>query len=632
MGIVDEDIARVRQATDIVAVITGRVQLRKVGQRWVGVCPFHSEKSPSFSVNAAEGLYHCFGCKASGDAITFVRETEHLDFAGAVEFLAHKAGIQLRYTDSSESESRKKSKAMLDLMERATEFYHEQLLTSPGAGPARSYLRGRGFDREMVDHYRLGWAPDTWDALCRALRIDGAKAESIGLGFTNRVGRTQDFFRARVLFPIADDQGRTVAFGGRKLPGAEGAKYQNSRENQLYHKSRTLYGLHWAKAGIVRDGSVVICEGYTDVIGMHTAGIERAVATCGTALTEEHLKVLKKYTDKIVLAYDADQAGQTAAERIFAWERSLGLELSVVDLPEGSDPGEMAASDPEGLAERVEHARPFLAFRVDRALANAELDSPERRLRSARAAAELVNEHPDAAVRRAFLDEIATRTRTEAADLAGVRAAPSGDRSRGDSSRRDHGPGERSPGPDFDQARPVQRPARRPTRPVPPRELEAIAVALEDPDLLGWYPDFLMRHPTSAEAIRAMIGGGALSEMVERAESPEAAAVLTHVAAGNLVPGDAFGMVREGDLPDPEELHQELILAAAQVELERLTKRASFSDGEQDFEGAAEVALWTTTWVQRLRHSIAEQDRVGARDAADTLLAWLRDLSAPAAG
>ena len=246
-----------------------------------------------------------------------------------------------------------KRKGLLSKVEEAVDFYHERLKTSPDASAARSYLRGRGFDTDEVERYRIGWAPDGWDVLCKALRLDGETATATGLGFTNKAGRLQDFFRARVLFPIFDPEGHAVGFGGRIMPGEEGAKYKNSRESDLYHKSRLLYGLNWARQDAVRSGRVVICEGYTDVIGFRRAGVTEAVATCGTSLTEEHLKLLSRYVDKVVLAFDADSAGQAAAERIYAWEKDFDLAVEVVRLPEGSDPDELSRTDPDALAAAV---------------------------------------------------------------------------------------------------------------------------------------------------------------------------------------------------------------------------------------------------------------------------------------
>ncbi len=411
MGILDEDVVRVRQSSDIVAVISGHTQLRKVGSRYSGLCPFHNEKTPSFSVNAQEGLYYCFGCRASGDVITFVRQMEHTDFVGAVEWLAARANIELRYTERDEGESRRRKSKLFDLMERAVDWYHDQLRTSPGAAKARGYLRSRGFDGELVEQFKVGWAPDSWDDLARHLRAPTDMLTDCGLGFVNRRNRVQDFFRARILFPIYDDQGRPVAFGGRKLPDAEGPKYQNSRENVLYDKSSVLYALNWAKADIVREGAAIVCEGYTDVIGFHRAGLPRAVATCGTALTEDHLRTLKRFTNRIVLAYDADEAGQAAAERVYAWEQKFDLQVSVLALPPGTDPDELAQSDPEALATAVGEARPFLGFRVDRVLRGSDLGSPESRARAAGDALAVIREHPDPLVRDQYLMTVSDATR-----------------------------------------------------------------------------------------------------------------------------------------------------------------------------------------------------------------------------
>jgi DNA primase len=417
MGILDEDVVKVRESSDIVAVVGQHTQLRRVGQRWTGLCPFHTEKSPSFSVNATDGLYYCFGCRVSGDVITFVREMEHLDFVGAVEWLANKAGITLRYTERNESESRKRLARLYDVMERAVDWYHERLLAAPDAGVARGYLRSRGFDKDVVEQFRVGWAPDGWDELVNALKVPTDVLEDCGLGFVNRRNRRQDFFRARVLFPIFDDRGRPVAFGGRKLPQADGPKYQNSREGVLYNKSGTLYALNWAKADIVSSGEAIVCEGYTDVIGFFGAGMPRAVATCGTALTEHHIKLLKRFTNRVVLAYDADEAGQAAAERVYEWEQRHEMEIAVLALPPGADPDELARSDPEALREAVRAAKAFLGFRVDRVLSAANLQTPEGRARAASAALDVVAEHPSPLVRDQYVMQIGDATRFEAEQL-----------------------------------------------------------------------------------------------------------------------------------------------------------------------------------------------------------------------
>ena len=357
VGIPDEDVAQVRAQTDIVALIGEHAALKRVGRRWTGLCPFHTEKTPSFSVNAEEGFYYCFGCQASGDAITFVREMDHLDFVDAVRLLADRAGVAL-HEDAELGKDRKRRVELLDAMERAVVWYHERLLRAPDAGPARDYLRSRGYDGDVVRRFRLGWAPDDWDALSRALKLSERILTDSGLGFVNKRGRAQDAFRARVLFPICDPSGRPVALGGRVLPPRAGEllperaepKYKNSQESAIYSKRRTLYALNWAKQDVIARGEVVVCEGYTDVIGFFQAGVPRAVATCGTALAEEHFTLLRNFGRRIVLAYDADSAGQKATSRVYEWERKHEVDVVVATFPGGSDPGELARTDPEALA------------------------------------------------------------------------------------------------------------------------------------------------------------------------------------------------------------------------------------------------------------------------------------------
>ncbi|HUG37458.1 MAG TPA: DNA primase, partial [Candidatus Limnocylindrales bacterium] len=395
MGILDEDIQRVREATDMVALVTEHLQLKRVGRRWTGLCPFHTEKSPSFSVNAEEGLYYCFGCGAKGDAITFVREIEHLDFAGAVERLAGRAGITLRYTSKGEGEGRSRKAKLVEAMEAAVAWYHERLLSSPDAAEARKYLRGRGLDGEVVRRYHIGWAPDDWDQLVRGVGIGFDRLEAVNLAILNRRNRRQDVFRNRILFPIFDSQGDPVAFGGRVLPGGEGPKYRNSSETPIYAKSKVLYGLNWAKGGIVEADEAIVCEGYTDVIGMAQVDLGRAVAPCGTALTEDHVRLLTRFGKRIVLAFDADAAGDNAAARFYEWERKDEVDVRVAALPPGQDPGDLAQHDPDALRAAVEGSLPVLRFRFDRALAGADVATPEGKARAADRALPVIAEHPD---------------------------------------------------------------------------------------------------------------------------------------------------------------------------------------------------------------------------------------------
>lgn len=427
MAIAEDDIQRVRAAVMLSDLVTTHTQLRRSGRSQIGLCPFHSERTGSFSVNDETGRYMCFGCGAKGDVFTFVQQTQHLDFIGSVEFLAAKAGIELRYTSGPDTGQRKHRKELLELMERAVDWYHRNLLESPDARAARDYLRSRGLSGDVARHFRIGWAPDDWEVLYRSLGAPAAHMKELGLAFENKRGRMQDFFRARIMFPIFDENNNAVAFGGRILPGVEDqAKYKNSTETPVYTKSRTLYGLNWAKGDAIKADRLVVCEGYTDVIGFHRSGVTTAVATCGTALTEEHVKLMKRYARNVVLAFDADNAGQGAAEKFYEWEKKYDVTVFVAQFPEGKDPGDLANSDPASLQLAVDQAMPFLGFRLKRLYASNPSRTPEARARVAETAMSMVNEHPDVNVRRLYAGEVAVATGIPSGEL--MRIAEQGGR------------------------------------------------------------------------------------------------------------------------------------------------------------------------------------------------------------
>jgi DNA primase len=571
VGIVDEDVARVREAADLAALVGQYTQLKRVGRRLVGVCPFHADRTPSFTINPEMGVYLCFGCQAKGDAITFVRETEHLDFVGAVEWLAAKTGITLRYTDEREGEGRRRRARLVDAMAKAVDWYHERLLTGPDAGVARSYLRSRGLDGEAVRAYQIGWAPDAWDELARALRLPDDLWRDTGLGYLNRNHRQTDTFRGRVLFPIFDAAGDPVAFGGRALPGGDPPKYKNTPETPLYHKGKVLYGLNWAKADIVAADQAIVCEGYTDVIGLARSGAPRAVATCGTALTEDHLRLLRKFARRMVLAFDADAAGQQAAERLYAWERSLDLDLEVAVLPDGVDPGDLAQRDPEALRRAVEHAVPFLRFRVDRVLGAGSLVSAEGRARTAEAALAVIREHPSDLVRDQYLMELADRVHIEPDRLRSLR------------------PASRRAGP------PVRRPSTRAIERDNP-ELEALRHAIHDPVAVAPYlRDMLFAGEDTLAAYRALAHAATFHDAVARAD-PEVAELLARLA------------VEETD-SDPLDVVARLVEEAARREVARIEVEAR--------QGNFVVALGQKLAIERLRQPEYRSEAMGE------LVAWL---------
>jgi len=350
----------VRSATDIVALISEVVALKKTGRRWTGLCPFHGEKTPSFSVNAEEGRYYCFGCHVSGDQITFVREIQHLDFMDALRQLADRAGIEL-HEDANAGPARKERQETLAAMEKAVEWYHDRLLNGPDARPAREYLRARGINGDVARQFKLGWRPTSGTHSPRRSNYPRSVALD-GTWLRQQARPQQDALRARLIFPIFDPGGKAVAVGGRILPPPYGpserpdgrveAKYKNSPETSIYSKRRTLYALNWAKDDIIKSDEIIVCEGYTDVIAFFSAGMPRAVATCGTALGEEHFKTMRNFAKRIVLAYDADKAGQSAAASVYQWEKANEVDVYVAHLPKGSDPRSWRRRTPRHFERR----------------------------------------------------------------------------------------------------------------------------------------------------------------------------------------------------------------------------------------------------------------------------------------
>jgi DNA primase len=619
VAIPDEDVARVRSATDIVALIGEHVALKRQGTRWVGLCPFHQERTPSFSVNAEMGVFHCFGCQRSGDAITFVRDTEHLDFVDAVRRLADRAGVRIT-EDAAISAEHQRRAPLYEALTKAVDFYHERLLSAPDAGPARDYLRSRGYDGDVVRQFRLGWAPDDWDSLARHLAVSDKVLADAGLGFLNRRGRQQDAFRARVLFPIFDPSGRAIALGGRILPapaptgrsgdGADiGPKYKNSQDGPVYAKRRTLYGLNWAKHDVVATSEVVVCEGYTDVIAFFVAGVPRAVATCGTALGEEHFRLLGNFARRVVLAYDADAAGQAGAGRVYEWERHHELDVAVAALPPGSDPADMALSDPEALGAAVSGAEPFLAFHVERVLQAADLRSAEGRAKAAEAALVVVAEHPNELVRDQYLMLVADRCRFEPGALRELRrrlaARGSGDdrpasRPGTEGRRSEPSPvGARGGGPGASV------PAGQAGADTPRPGLEALRLALHQPELVAHRLEaVLFDDELQRAAFDALEGADDLHEAISAADQadPRVAGLLRRLAV-------------EEPAADADDVIVTLVRNASRRALSAWEAQARLSpDSIGDFAPA----------IARVRADLDQLDeRDRGTEAAQRLLAWL---------
>ena len=378
-----DSIERVKEAVDMVELVSARTDLRRVGQRWVGLCPFHDERTPSFGVMQEKGLYHCFGCSESGDAIKFVRETEGLDFVGALEALAERYNVELKREEEDPDAERRRQRRerLLKLVDRAANYYARVLWDSPEAATAREYLRGRNLSDEVLRTFRVGYSPGAWDKLTTAAQRDGfSEAEMIAAGISQRSNRGTliDRFRGRIMFPIVDWRGKTVGFGARKLAEDDrGPKYLNTSENELYHKSEQLFGIDQARGPGGKAGRVIAVEGYTDVLALHQAGVRETVAISGTAVTDQQLRQLERVAPKIYFALDADAAGQEAMARAARGAEERGLELRVVPLPPGSDPADLVA-DGGGAAfgELLEGAISVPQFEVKRRLAVADLTTP----------------------------------------------------------------------------------------------------------------------------------------------------------------------------------------------------------------------------------------------------------------
>jgi DNA primase len=587
MGILDEDIARVRDATDIVALIGEHVPLKRVGRRHMGRCPFHEERTPSFSVNPDLGVWHCFGCGKSGDAITFVREMEHLDFVEAVERLANRAGVTLRYDDANQSKDRRRRSRLHEAVASAIDFYHRRLLDGDDAGGARRYLRSRGFDGDAARRFALGWAPESFDALARHLHDQKFARQDLvdaGLVFVNRAQRVQDQFRSRLLFPIHDHRGEPVGFGGRALVDGQGPKYKNSPESVIYRKSHVLFWLHEAKAEVVARGDVVVCEGYTDVMAFVLAGVPNAVATCGTSLTEEHFTLLKNLSPRITLAYDADSAGQAAAERCYQWEQRSEVQFRIADLPPGLDPADAWRADAGSLARAVDGSAPFLEFRLRRLLAASDLATIEGRGRAGDAAVRLVAEHPSDLVRDQYAMQIAGELHIEVERLREAIA----------SARRGRGVTLAVAAPEW--GRPVDLSS------VDRRELDALRWVVHAPEqIAGRLDGTLFADALMHETFEVLARAQTFHEALEQAD-PAVAHVLERLAVEDIGESDA-------------ELVDRVVVNLVEAATRRMLESLVADDDERSLD------------VKRLLDELVIARDLGhwptAQEASDQLVTWI---------
>lgn len=426
----DEDVARVRDATDLVTLISETTPLRQKGRLFWGLCPFHGEKTASFKVDPATQLWHCFGCSLGGDAFGFLMKTQNLDFPDAVRLLAERARIEIVEEGGAGVPMGRKER-LVAASGAAAEYFARQLATSKesGASTARTYLSGRGFGSEVAKRWSLGYAGGGRGALTAWLATQGFtrdEAVEANVALVGDKGETKDRFFNRVMFPIADLQGRVIAFGGRVIGDGQ-PKYLNSSDTPIFHKSANMYAIDRAKNSIVSTGTAVVVEGYTDVIALHEAGITNVVATLGTALTARHLKLLGRFAKRIVYLFDGDEAGMRAADRAaefldFSSTPEAGasrLDLLVAVIPDGLDPADLVAQrGAEAMAAVIEGAEPLLRFVIDRRLESHDLTSPEGRTRALDSAASVIASLRGSILAQDYANYVAGRLHTDYATVA----------------------------------------------------------------------------------------------------------------------------------------------------------------------------------------------------------------------
>ena len=401
----DDSIERLRQTVDMAELVGAKTELKRSGQQLMGICPFHDERSPSFSVDPVQKVFHCFGCSEGGDLFKFVQLTEGLNFREAVESLSDRYGVPMELTeeDPQAAQRREKRDRLLELLERTAAFYVRNLWESPEAEESREYLKARGLDEALLREFRVGYAPSAWDKVLVASRQKGYSEEELwdaGLTAKNQKGNVYDRFRRRITFPLCDSRGRVLGFGARAVGADQQPKYLNSSENAVFHKGRQVYAADLARAAAAKSGEVILCEGYTDVIAMHQAGLRNTVGLMGTALTEDQVSELARMAPVVSLALDADSAGQEAMIRAAKVAEGRKLELRVVPLPAGNDPADIVQNEgPETITKLVSGSVPFVRFRVDRALLLADLETAEGKDRAVSELAPIITPLPASAMR-----------------------------------------------------------------------------------------------------------------------------------------------------------------------------------------------------------------------------------------
>jgi DNA primase len=426
-----DSIDRVKEAVDMVALVSQRTDLRRVGTRYTGLCPFHDERTPSFSVNAEDKLYYCFGCGEKGDAVRFVEETEGVDFREAVERLAERTNVELKLEKEDPEAERRRSEQdrLRALLSRAQQFYEAYLWKADEAASARAYLAERGLDEKTLRDFAVGYAPAAGDKLIAQAGKSGSirEADLVTAGLARRRnGKVEDAFRGRLIFPLADQRGRVLGFAGRALREGQQPKYLNTAENAAvgFHKGQMLYGMHKARQAAMKAGRFIVVEGYTDVLALHQAGVPECVAIMGTSLTDDQLKELTRAQGMVYLALDADNAGKQATFRASGMAEERNAELRVVAMPGGRDPAEIITEDgPDAFRALLESALTVPQFQVRRVLEQSDLSSAAGRERALERVIPVLQSAPSI-TREELIPVVADRIGVDPRDVAAQLGTP----------------------------------------------------------------------------------------------------------------------------------------------------------------------------------------------------------------
>jgi DNA primase len=577
-----DSVDRVKEAADIVEIVSAHTDLQQRGQDYWGVCPFHEERTPSFKVNPRDKLYYCFGCEASGDVFRFVEEKEGLDFASAVESLAERYGVELkREHEDPRAEERRRRKARLwELLELTAKYYERYMWESQKARGARRYLEQRGLGEEVLRRFGVGMAPSAWDQVLTGSQRRGFKVEELiaaGLIQKGRQGGHYDRFRNRITFPIRDQRGRVLGFGARALMADSKPKYLNSPESELYRKSHTLYGIDRARGPIAKARRAIVVEGYTDVLALHQAAVEEAVAIMGTAITPEQIQMLAGLTETVVLALDADRAGADAMVRAQKVAGGKSIELRVAAMPEGEDPADMLqGGSPERFMELVDRAIDLPSFRVDLALGRGDLDSLAGRERVLKEVGPVLKAMGETALGfDELVRKVADRLDTDPSlVLARVRSAPDAD----------------APGNGAGDARPPK-PVAVSLTPRETRERALLAMCIADPETGRRFIDELTDEHLSPS------GKPALRWLRDHLNAPMAGLPREDAALTSLITELVMRAEREPASEGAMQLNFDLL------ELQRLEDGISTAQRAGDYEVSTRLSRERAALTDRIAHA-----------------------------